>query len=101
MAVQEKWRWCKKCQGLAYGGLGLGPCPAGGKHNHMDSWNYSLMHDTSSAEGQSDWRWCKKCQGLAYGGGSSLGPCPAGGEHDKGGWNYTLMYKKGHPIDDP
>ena len=41
------------------------------------------MHDTSSAEGQSDWRWCSKCQGLTYAGNSAKGSCPAGGEHNQ------------------
>ena len=124
---QDKWRWCSKCQGLAYAGFGLGRCPAGGMHNHSGSWNYTLMHDTSSMpldgterkmdrlissgmrhglestenKGQRDWRWCSKCQGLAYAGNAAKGPCPAGGEHNQKSWNYTLMYKKGVPFDDP
>src|SRR5260370_15370290 len=37
--------WCRKCQGLAFAGdpKGLGPCPAGGSHNHSGSGDYTLM----------------------------------------------------------
>jgi 3',5'-cyclic AMP phosphodiesterase CpdA len=65
-------------------------CPAGGKHDHSQSGNYTLAHNDPSAPGQSDWRWCKKCQGLAF----SLNQpsvCPAGGSHDYSqSGNYTL-----------
>ena len=38
---QDNWRWCNKCQGLAYAGnLSLGACPAGGTHDHSGSGNY-------------------------------------------------------------
>jgi hypothetical protein len=45
---QDKWQWCNKCQGLAYGAIS-GPlslltdlCPAGGVHDHTGSANYNL-----------------------------------------------------------
>jgi hypothetical protein len=89
---QSHWKWCNKCQGLAYaGGSSPGPCPAGGNHDHMGSGDYSLALNDASFPGQDNWRWCKKCQGLAYAGGSSLGPCPAGGNHDHmGSGDYRL-----------
>ena len=46
MGVQDKWRWCSKCQGLTYAGNSAkGPCPAGGEHNQK-GWNYTLMYDS-------------------------------------------------------
>ena len=40
---QTDWRWCKKCQGLAYAGNpSVGPCPAGGDHDHSGSSDYIL-----------------------------------------------------------
>jgi hypothetical protein len=94
---QSNWRWCKKCQGLAYAGgspAGAQPhknCPAGGVHDHLGSMGYAIAMNDTSFPGQNNWRWCKKCQGLAYAGGSSPGACPAGGVHDhSGSADYTL-----------
>jgi hypothetical protein len=43
LSEQDNWRWCRKCQGLAFGGAGApGACPAGGSHDHTGSGNYSL-----------------------------------------------------------
>jgi len=93
---QFKWQWCNQCQGLAYAnGISAGPCPAGGTHNHVGSFNYFLPHDVSGNNPafQGDWRWCNKCQGLAYAGNTSPGPCPAGGVHDHAGsFNYFLAF---------
>jgi hypothetical protein len=92
---QDDWRWCNKCQGLAFGGNPTpGACPAGGTHDHAGSGNYSLMQNTpvSIPLTQADWRWCNKCQGLAFGGNRSPGPCPAGGTHDHAGsGNYAVI----------
>src|SRR5689334_10562875 len=63
---QDNWRWCGKCQGLAYAGSGPGVCPAGGQHDHTNSFNYVLDHGDKAPNDQADWRWCGKCQGLAY-----------------------------------
>lgn len=41
--AQSNWRWCKKCQGLAWGG-GVGKCPAGGNHVYTGSGDYTLSH---------------------------------------------------------
>lgn len=79
---QWDWRWCSKCEGLAYAGSGRpGSCPAGGRHEHTGSNNYALPMNDASYPGQPNWRWCSKCQGLAFAG---IGPgsCPAGGAHD-------------------
>jgi len=35
---QDQWRWCRKCQGLAYAGHpATGRCPAGGAHAYAGS----------------------------------------------------------------
>jgi hypothetical protein len=36
------WRWCRKCESLAFwdGSRDPGPCPAGGTHNHSGSGAY-------------------------------------------------------------
>lgn len=78
---QSNWRWCKKCQGLAFTGSGSGACPAKGVHDHSGSSDYTLALGTPGFPGQNNWRWCKKCQGLAFAG-SGPGTCPAGDNHD-------------------
>ena len=90
--IQDNWRWCNKCQGLAYAGNpSLGPCPAGGMHDHSGSGDYMLKQNISGEPGQDNWRWCNKCQGLAFAGNPSPGACPAGGTHDhSGSGDYTL-----------
>lgn len=75
---QEDWRYCRKCQGLAFLGQGLGRCPADGEHDFSESGRYTLVRDGA---GQGDWRWCRKCQGLFFHGNNSFGRCPAGGRH--------------------
>lgn len=93
--TQRSWRWCSKCQGLWFGGNPAKPCPAGGNHIKTGSGNYSLVHQATSAPGQSNWRWCSKCAGLWFGG-NPAGPCPAGGKHTKvGSGNYTLAHQTG------
>jgi hypothetical protein len=94
--LQSNWRWCNKCQGLAYAGnVSLGSCPAGGSHDHSGSFNYvvGLVAAAAGSPGfQLDWRWCNKCQGLAYAGNESPGPCPGGGDHDhQGSGDYALI----------
>lgn len=80
---QPKWRWCSKCQGLAYAGNpSAGPCPEGGLHVTTNGSPYQLV-TLASAPGQHDWRWCHKCQSLFFGGGESTSVCPAGGGHER------------------
>jgi hypothetical protein len=75
--LQNNWKWCQKCQGLAYSQNPL-PwiCPAGGNHDFTFSVDLSLLHDLPGNAGQNQWRWCSKCQGLAFSGNSN-GVCPA------------------------
>jgi hypothetical protein len=89
--AQSNWRWCSKCQGLAYGGESQGVCPAGGQHEFQGSDDYSLLHDVAATTGQNQWRWCSKCQGLNYAGGA-LGVCPAGGAHNIASYDYVLLH---------
>jgi hypothetical protein len=93
LSVQDNWRWCRKCQGLAFAGSpSPGACPAGGLHDHQGSGDYTLVKNVPGAPGQHNWRWCNKCQGLAFAGNRSLGRCPAGGLHDhRGSGDYTLV----------
>ena len=90
---QDNWRWCSKCQGLAFGGNpSPGACPAGGTHDHAESGNYRLLQNSWLTPGQDNWRWCSKCQGLVFGGNPSPGACPAGGTHDHAeSENYALI----------
>ena len=40
---QDNWRWCNKCQVLAFAGNpSAGPCGAGGQHDHTGSGNYMV-----------------------------------------------------------
>ena len=42
---QDNWRWCRKCQVLAYaGGSSPGACQAGGMHDHTGSGDYMLEY---------------------------------------------------------
>ena len=94
---QEGWRWCRKCQGLWFGGnTTAGACPAGGGHEQVGSGNYRLVHNSPGAAGQHAWRWCRKCQGLWFSGGAGRSSCPAGGEHTaQGSGNYALVSDTG------
>jgi len=90
---QDGWRWCNKCQALAFGreSSSSGVCFAGGSHDHQGSDNYNLTISAPNVPGQSNWKWCNKCQVLSFAGGRSLGGCAAGGEHNhEGSSNYVL-----------
>jgi hypothetical protein len=96
---QDNWRWCNKCQGLAYAGNAYpGACPAGGEHDHNGSGDYALTTNMGSnaPNAQDNWQWCNKCQVLAYAGDSSPGACSAGGTHDhQGSADYALAHDLG------
>jgi hypothetical protein len=42
MTAQDNWRWCRKCQGLHWGGQSAGICASGGGHDFAGSGNYTL-----------------------------------------------------------
>jgi hypothetical protein len=94
LQTQANWRWCHKCQGLAFAGNATpGPCPAGGNHDHTGSGNYKLEHNPTIPATQAGWEWCRKCQGLAFAFNGTPGPCPSGGTHDHtGSGMYTLAF---------
>ena len=95
MALQQGWRWCRKCQGLFFArnptqGESV---PADRKpHNNTGSGAYVLHHQSSPIPGQDGWAWCPACQGLyfRYGG---PGVCPAGnqGHGYVEGSDYVLL----------
>ena len=89
---QTNWRWCNKCQVLAFAGNpSPGACAAGGSHDHTGSGDYALMQNVSVPGAQSNWRWCNKCQVLAFAGNPSPGACAAGGSHNHtGSGDYAL-----------
>jgi hypothetical protein len=100
---QANWRWCKKCQGLGYGGAAApGACPAGGTHGFGASASYSLSINDPHFRGEPNWRGCAKCNGLVYSGGQVRGACPAGGVHDQtGSAEYRLTTQRlGYPGQD-
>ena len=95
MTVQDNWRWCKKCQGLAYAaGSSLGHCAAGGTHDHTGSGDYALVVNDATVIGQHNWRYCNKCRALFFAGGSP-GKCAFGGSHSKtGSGDYVILQVK-------
>ncbi|KAL5314422.1 hypothetical protein ACEPPN_018849 [Leptodophora sp. 'Broadleaf-Isolate-01'] len=85
---QKDWRWCRKCEGLAWNGQAR--CPAGSLHNYAGSMNYKVVRDNQASPGQDKWKWCQKCSLLSYSA-RGPGPCPAGEMHDQSrSGNYTL-----------
>jgi hypothetical protein len=100
MSEQTNWRWCSKCQVLAFAGdPAPGACAAGGSHDHTGSGDYALMMDVSVPGAQSNWRWCSKCQVLAFAGDPAPGACAAGGSHDHtGSGDYWLSFASAAEI---
>lgn len=68
---QDQWRWCNKCNLLAFDGNTH--CTAGGAHISVGSGLYTLWLNDTTSNGQDNWRWCNKCYGLAYAGNPSPG----------------------------
>jgi hypothetical protein len=79
---QSQWRWCRRCNQLAY--EGAAQCAGGGVHFNNGSATYTISQDDSRVAGQDGWKWCSKCNALIFAGGPSLGACPNGGTHDVG-----------------
>lgn len=46
---QRDWRWCRKCQALAWNGQAQ--CPAGSLHNYAGSMNYRIVDNDPSFPG--------------------------------------------------
>ena len=100
---QSNWRWCRKCQGLAFGGNPVSVCPKGGTHDLSQSADYILLANVPAPAGhQPNWRWCNRCQGLAFAGANTPGLCPAGGLHDHAGsGDYVLPLDNGNAEGQP
>jgi len=92
---QDNWRWCNKCQGLAFAGNPLpGACQLVETHDHAGSGNYSLMQNTpvSIPLLKITGAGVTNVQGLAFAGSPSPGACPAGGTHDHAeSGNYAVI----------
>ena len=90
-ASQSNWRWCKRCQCLAFAGNGPGRCVNGSVHDHSGSGNYTIVRSSPDAIGQAGWLWCNKCQCMAFEANPD-GSCFAGGQHDhQGSGVYSLQ----------
>ena len=50
---QPDWRWCRKCDGLAYDGQ-PSVCPAGGAHDHTGSGAYALADEHARGRGPAE-----------------------------------------------
>lgn len=94
IGMQPNWRWCRKCQGLAYAGNGPGWCPGSGRHDHTGSFNYHIWHDRApGAFEQDNWRWCNKCQALFWGPNQGSSWCGDSDRHYGGAsYNYLIKY---------
>jgi hypothetical protein len=68
MEVQSGWRWCSRCQGLVFSGMGDGVCFDGDPHDLSASGAYSVPHGATPLGAQEGWRWCSRCQGLVFSG---------------------------------
>ena len=105
---QANWKWCQRCQSLAYADVGNGVCPAGGEHDLSNSSNYVLNYvrqdDFQPPEGQqANWKWCDNCKSLAYAGrGNGVCPAPPAGEgHHHNSFNYVLNYVRQDDFQPP
>ena len=105
--LQDQWKHCRTCQGLAYNGQGvLGWCPGSGHHDHTGSKNYYLWHDSSDVPiyRQNGWQYCYKCAALFYGPGQSTSACGQSGKHsapvspNPRSFDYYIQYSTNSPV---
>src|SRR5262249_40162302 len=96
---ESGWRWCSKCQTMAFGTHTLpGICPAGKNHDHSASGQYLLADNLSTFPGQQGWRRCSKCEALFFAATGSSSVCPVSGSHDgTASASYTLPHGD-HPF---
>lgn len=101
--IQVGWKWCRKCEGLFFGGgpnsaQAQGRCSAGGTHDATGSNAYVMQTGPPPAGMQGGWLWCQKCQGLFLAvqpGNPFEGSCPAGGAHDGSqSIGYDVLFEK-------
>jgi hypothetical protein len=92
--MQDGWRWCNRCQGLAYAGFGTGVCWDGNGHDFGGSGAYAVDMAANPAGTQDGWHWCNRCQGMIYSG-FGTGVCWDGQGHDFGGsGGYSIRYTR-------
>jgi hypothetical protein len=84
--AQDKWAWCRKCEGMYFNGHGTrGRCPAGQQHDVEGSGKYRMFFGVGKQPNltiDGNWRWCWKCEGMFFRSPGVHGVCPAGGGHD-------------------
>ena len=87
---QNRWGYCRKCQGLAFTGFEAGRCAGGGGHDFSTSGDYSLVSGVPEVKGQEGWKWCRKCQALVHAA-SGPGRCPHSDFHEfEGSIDYAV-----------
>ena len=86
METQTGWRWCGRCNNLAYGGFGDGVCFDGAPHNFAGSFAYVVPVNGVPGEAAVDWvwKWCNRCQVL-FNVEFGAGLCFDGAQHSHAG----------------
>jgi hypothetical protein len=77
--LQPGWRWCRKCQGMFYGGgeNNSGICPADFQaQDGRQGAQYSVLFGEDAPGQQGNWRWCVLCQGSYFWRPNQAGRCP-------------------------
>lgn len=92
-AVQNQWRYCRKCHVMFYDGYSnKGRCAAGGGHL-AQGYNFMLTHGVAETpKAQSAWRYCEKCHAMFFDGYPQKGACAAGGGHRAQGFVFVLPH---------
>ena len=92
-AVQDQWRYCRKCHVMFYNGYpNRGHCAAGGGH-FAQGYNFMLTHGAAETpKAQSAWRYCEKCHAMFFDGYPQKGACAAGGGHRAQGFVFVLPH---------
>jgi hypothetical protein len=95
---QDKWRWCRRCEGLFFhGNSSDGRCPAVGLgHDFIGSGSYQIQFAKTKQVaiggfGFGEIVWCAKCEGMWVNFGSNFGTCSDGAEHSKQGSGSYLI----------
>ncbi len=92
MTTQTGWRWCNRCQALAYSGFGNGICFDDEAHYFGYSGSYVLTYGATPEGSQDGWRWCNRCQVLLYAGFGN-GICHDRNPHDfTGSSGYSVLF---------
>ena len=84
---EENWRWCRKCECLAYAGYSL--CGSGGPHDLSGSMDYALKELAFRHPYRAHLA-CKKCFCVFRSRILGCGPCASGGDHSSYGTPLTL-----------